>query len=231
MSGILFIISAPSGSGKTTLVNELMKVVPDLEFSISYTTRKPRGSEQDGREYCFVSRDKFEEMIRRGEFLEYADVFGNYYGTAKSVLAEATRRGKDLVLDIDVQGAKQIKQASSDAVTVFVLPPNKEVLEKRLRTRSQDEEFVIQRRLREAAKEIENWTNYDYILVNDQLDQSIDTLEGIVWAERAKRKAGEMTEEQRRMGALAEACLQANVRERLQPILVSFSLSAAPSGR
>jgi len=231
MSGILFIISAPSGSGKTTLVNELLRVTPNLEFSISYTTRKPRGSERDGREYCFVSREKFEEMIRRGDFLEYADVFGNYYGTARSALAEATRRGKDLLLDIDVQGARQIKQASPDAVTVFILPPNKEVLEKRLRSRSQDEETVIQRRLQEATKEIENWTNYDYILVNDQLDQSIDTLEAIVWAERAKRQPAARSAEQHRMGALAEACLQANVRERLQPILVSFSLPAAPRGR
>ena len=231
MSGILFIISAPSGSGKTTLVNELLRVTPRLEFSISYTTRKPRGSERNGREYVFVSREKFEEMIRHGDFLEYADVFGNYYGTAKSALEDATRRGNDLLLDIDVQGARQIKQASPDAVTVFVLPPNKEVLEKRLRTRSQDEEAVIQRRLQEATKEIENWTNYDYILVNDQLDQSIDTLEAIVWAERAKRDPASVSDEQRRMGSLAEACLQANVRERLRPILVSFSLSAAPSGR
>ena len=230
MSGILFIISAPSGSGKTTLVNELLTRIPNLEFSISYTTRPPRGSERDGREYFFVGRERFEEMIRRGEFLEYADVFGNYYGTAKSVLEEATRRGNDLLLDIDVQGAKQIKHALPDAVTIFVLPPNKETLEKRLRSRSQDQEPVIQRRLQEATKEIENWTNYDYILVNDQLDQSIDTLQAIVWSERSKRDAA-VTAEQIRSGALAEACLQANVRERLRPILVSFHLSATPSRR
>lgn len=230
MSGILFIISAPSGSGKTTLVNELLTRIPCLEFSISYTTRAPRGSERDGREYFFVGRESFEQMIRRGEFLEYADVFGNYYGTARSALEEATRRGNDLLLDIDVQGAKQIKQALPDAVTIFILPPNKETLEKRLRARSQDQEPVIQRRLQEATKEIENWTNYDYILVNDQLDQSIDTLQAIVWSERAKRKVP-VSAEQTRSSVLAEACLQANVRERLRPILVSFHLSAAPSGR
>src|SRR5882672_587098 len=120
---IVYIISAPSGSGKSTLVNELRKIVQSLDFSISYTTRPPRGSEQDGREYFFVSREEFEKMIRNDEFLEYADVFGNYYGTARSVLKKAEESGKDLILDIDVQGAKQIKQKLPQAVSLFILPP------------------------------------------------------------------------------------------------------------
>src|SRR5262249_59728771 len=125
MSGIRFIISAPSGSGKSTLVNELRKYVPKLDFSISYTTRAPRGSEQDGREYHFISRAEFEEMQRRGEFLECAEVFGKYYGTAKRVLEDADRRGHDLLLDIDVQGERQVKQKLRDGVSIFVLPPSR----------------------------------------------------------------------------------------------------------
>jgi guanylate kinase len=125
MSGILFIISAPSGSGKSTLVNELRKYVPGIEFSVSFTTRPPRGSEQDGREYHFITRSQFEAMIRSGQFLEYADVFGNYYGTAKSVLQDAEKRGHDLLLDIDVQGERQVKNAEPQSVSIFVLPPSR----------------------------------------------------------------------------------------------------------
>ena len=135
MSGILFIISAPSGSGKSTLVNELRKFVPNLEFSVSYTTRPPRGSEQDGHEYHFIGREEFEGMIMRDQFLEHAEVFGNYYGTAKTVLQEAEERGNDVLLDIDVQGERQVKAKMPDAVSVFVLPPSREELESRLRKR------------------------------------------------------------------------------------------------
>src|SRR5215467_8963888 len=125
MSGILFIISAPSGSGKSTLVNELRKFVPNLEFSISYTTRQPRGSEQNGREYYFITRDQFEDMIKRDRFLECADVFGHYYGTDKSVLENADKRGNDVLLDIDVQGERLVKEKIPDAVSIFVLPPSR----------------------------------------------------------------------------------------------------------
>src|SRR6266481_3026854 len=170
MSGILYIISAPSGSGKTTLVNELRQYVRDLEFSISYTTRPPRGSEQDGREYHFISRKDFDEMIQGSQFLEYADVFGNYYGTARSVLEHAKQQGNDLLLDIDVQGERQVKQKMPEAVSIFVLPPSRAELESRLRKRSISEnvrsEEVIRRRLATARREIENYVNYDYILVN-----------------------------------------------------------------
>src|SRR6202044_3499419 len=132
---LVYIVSAPSGSGKSTLVNELLKKVSDLEFSISYTTRAPRGSETDGRQYYFVSRPEFERMIREDEFLEHAEVFGNYYGTARRFLREATARGDDLLLDIDVQGAAQVKRKVPDAVSIFVLPPSREELERRLRRR------------------------------------------------------------------------------------------------
>jgi guanylate kinase len=152
----VYIISAPSGSGKSTLVNEVRRIVPGLEFSISYTTRKPRGSEQNGREYFFVSREQFEEMIRRDDFLEHAEVFKNYYGTARRFLREAEEAKLDLLLDIDVQGAEQIKGKIPQAVSIFILPPDRKTLEERLRNRSLDEEDVIQRRLVTATRESEN---------------------------------------------------------------------------
>ena len=139
MAGILFIISAPSGSGKSTLVTQLRTLVEGLDFSVSYTTRAPRGSEEDGREYHFTTRDEFEGMIRRGEFLEWAEVFGNYYGTAMAALEHAHRLGKDLLLDIDVQGAMQVMEKLPSAVSIFILPPSPRVLEMRLRNRSEAE--------------------------------------------------------------------------------------------
>ena len=150
----IFIISAPSGSGKSTLVSRVRRSLPNLEFSISYTTRSPRGAEQDGREYFFVSRKEFEDMIRKGEFLEHADVFGNYYGTSRSFLSKAEQQGKDLLLDIDVQGARQIKANYADAVSIFVLPPSWQELEGRLRGRATEGEEVISRRLQRAREEV-----------------------------------------------------------------------------
>ena len=174
---IVYIISAPSGSGKSTLVNELLKLVPNLDFSISYTTRNLRGSEQNGKQYHFVSREEFEQMIRDGEFLEHAEFDGNYYGTARRFLQETGRKGHDLLLDIDVQGAAQIKKKLPEAVSIFVLPPDRKTLEWRLRKRSEDAEEVIARRLVAASREIENYDKYDYILINDKLEESIDRLE------------------------------------------------------
>jgi guanylate kinase len=229
MAGILFIISAPSGSGKSTLVNELKRLVPDLEFSVSYTTRPARGSEVHGHEYYFVSREIFEQMIKRGEFLEYAEVFGNYYGTAKRFLEDAARRGKDLLLDIDVQGAAQVKQGIPDAVSIFVLPPSRQVLEKRLRNRSHSEgvhaDDIIERRLAEARKEIEKYPKYDYILVNDRLEDSVDQLTAIVQSERAKRSGRELSVEDKRRISIADHCLQAAnaTSEKLREILASFA--------
>jgi guanylate kinase len=183
----VFIISAPSGSGKSTLVSRLLVSVPELMFSISYTTRKPRGTEVDGQNYRFVSRGEFEAMIARNEFLEWAEVFGNYYGTHRGILEEARASGKDLVLDIDVQGARQLKCQIPEAVSVFILAPSREILEQRLRARSEDRDEVIARRLREAAEEIRNYDQYDYVVVNRDLAESDAVLSAIVRAERARR--------------------------------------------
>jgi guanylate kinase len=162
----VFIVSAPSGSGKSTLVSRLLAELPDLMFSVSYTTRKPRGAETDGQNYRFVSRENFEAMVARDEFLEWAQVFGNYYGTHRGILEQAVARGEDLVLDIDVQGARQLKVAVPEAVTVFILAPSKQILEQRLRARGEDRDEVVERRLKEAAEEIRNYGAYDYVLIN-----------------------------------------------------------------
>ncbi|MCU1234402.1 MAG: guanylate kinase [Candidatus Solibacter sp.] len=183
----VFIISAPSGSGKSTLVARLLDTVPDLMFSVSYTTRTPRGAEVNGKGYHFVSREEFEAMLARDEFLEWAEVFGNYYGTHRSILDEACAQGKDLVLDIDVQGARQLKKKISEAVTIFVLAPSRQVLEQRLRSRGEDREEVIMRRLKEAADEIRNYEDYDYVLINRILAEAEATLSAIVRAERVRR--------------------------------------------
>jgi guanylate kinase len=245
MSSLVFIISAPSGSGKTTLTTELLKSVPRLQFSVSYTTRLPRGSEQNGREYFFVSREQFERMIAAGEFLEYANVFGDYYGTARGFLHEAEAAGNDLVLDIDVQGAAQVKAKMLDAVSIFILPPSHDELEKRLVRRSESEKQVetgarrrsdeernriIQKRLQTAAKEIENYCTYDYILVNDQLEQSIDQLKAIVFAERWKRSGTGPSSMDQQVFQIAQNCLLPNVRGKVHQILESFAASIPPRG-
>jgi len=183
----VFIISAPSGSGKSTLVARLIRQVPGLMFSVSYTSRKPRGAEVEGQNYHFVTRADFEARMARDEFLECAEVFGNYYGTHRGVLEKAQALGKDLVLDIDVQGARQLKERIPQAVTVFILAPSRQVLEQRLRARSEDREEVMERRLREAAEEIRNYQAYDYVVVNRDLAESDATLAAIVRAERARR--------------------------------------------
>jgi guanylate kinase len=183
----IFIISAPSGSGKSTLVSRLLANLPGLMFSVSYTARKPRGAEVDGQNYRFVSREDFERMLARNEFLEWAEVFGNYYGTHRGILEEARAQGKDLVLDIDVQGARQLKGQIPEAVTVFILAPSRQVLEQRLRARGEDRDDVIARRLREAAEEIRNYNVYDYVLTNRDLAEAEATLSAIVRAERVRR--------------------------------------------
>ena len=203
-SPTVFIISAPSGSGKSTLVSRLLRNVDHLTFSVSYTTRAPRGNEQDGESYFFTTREDFEARIRHDEFLEYADVFGNYYGTHASELETAQARHRDLVLDIDVQGAAQLKRKIPQAVTIFVLPPSRQKLEERLRLRSEDPENVIERRLHDAAREIGNYQSYDYVLINDNLEESSQTLAGIVRAERVRRT---------------------RLEEKIKPILETFALS------
>ncbi len=216
---IVFIISAPSGSGKSTLVNKLLKLVPNLNFSISYTTRAPRGQEQNGKQYHFVSREQFEQMIRADQFLEHANVFGNYYGTARRFLTQSQEEEHDLLLDIDVQGAEQIKWKLPDAASIFILPPNRSTLEKRLRERGEDTEQVIQRRLVTASREIENYNKYNYILINDVLEDSIESLQSIVLSERLRRS---LPAEQRRIIELADRCRLTDVAMRLRPILESF---------
>jgi guanylate kinase len=219
---VVYIISAPSGSGKSTLVNEIEKLVPGLDFSVSYTTRAPRGSERNGKEYFFISRPEFDEMMKRDEFLEHAEVFDNCYGTARKFLREAEQHSHDLLLDIDVQGAEQIKKKIPEAVSVFILPPDRKTLEQRLRKRGQDSEKVIQRRLDTARREIENYVKYDYILVNDRLEDSVELLQAIVLAERLRRSGKALSGDQSKNLAMAERCRLDNVRERVQPILESF---------
>jgi guanylate kinase len=188
MAGILFIISAPSGSGKSTLVSQLRTLVEGLDFSISYTTRAPRGSEENGREYHFTTREEFERMVAAGDFLEWAEVFGNYYGTAVSTLRHAKDLGKDLLLDIDVQGALQVMKKMPEAVSIFILPPSPQVLEMRLRNRSAAEnmtsEAIIQKRLTGAKDELKQVFDYKYALVNDVLDKAVAEMRAIVLYER-----------------------------------------------
>jgi len=224
MAGILFIISAPSGSGKSTLVSRLRSLVEGLDFSISYTTRAPRGSEIDGVEYHFTTRKTFEAMISADEFLEYAEVFGRYYGTALGALEHARVAGKDLLLDIDVQGAVQVMAKLPAAVSIFILPPSPEVLERRLRHRSLAEhvtdEEEIERRLKEAKKELDRIGEYKYAIVNDQLDEAVDELRAIVLRERGDRDAD---------GVLAESCRTTAGSERLLGALKSFERQSVGS--
>ena len=221
MAGILFIISAPSGSGKSTLVNEVRRLVPGLDFSISYTTRKSRGSEEDGREYHFTTREEFERMIAADEFLEWAEVFGNYYGTALSALDLAAQHGTDLLLDIDVQGALQVMQKMPDAVSIFILPPSPEILERRLRNRSQAEglanESIIETRLSEARTELQKIDDYRYALVNDVLDQAASEMRSIVLVARGDATPAE--------GDLAAQCVTGARSTRLESALHSFGVT------
>jgi guanylate kinase len=231
VAGILFIISAPSGSGKSTLVSELRKQVSGVDFSISWTTRPPRGSEENGREYFFATRDEFERMRDAGEFLEHAEVFGNYYGTARRSLDDARREGHDLLLDIDVQGAGQVRKSMPEAVSIFVLPPTPKVLRTRLRNRFRAEGFVneaeLYRRLSEASKEIENYREYGYILVNDILDRTVAQLEAIVLAERFYRNGEPIIYRSSRVLEVAAACRLSNSRERLKPVLEAFGIEGS----
>lgn len=226
---IVYIVSAPSGSGKSTLVAKLLEQIHNLDFSISYTTRPPRGPEQNRKEYFFVSKEDFKAMIDAGEFLEYADVFGNYYGTARRFLREAEQHGHDLLLDIDVQGASQIMESIPHAVSIFILPPDWDTLERRLRSRAQDSEKAIRRRLDTARREIENYSKYDYILINDLLQQSVDQLKDIVLAERLRQSGAQPSPDEKPLLEIAQACRLEQTRERVQPILASFHLQEVKS--
>ena len=187
--GLLFVVSAPSGTGKTTVVERLVQAVPDLSLSRSYTSRPARPGEADGVDYNFITRARFEEMIAADDFLEWADVFGNLYGTCGSDAGRELGAGRDLVLVIDVQGARQVRRRCPDTVGVFVLPPDFATLERRLRGRSKDPEDAIQRRLRTARAEVAAVTEYEYVVVNDELEACVDRLRAIVLAERARLRS------------------------------------------
>jgi guanylate kinase len=218
MAGILFIISAPSGSGKSTLVSQLRTLVAGLEFSVSYTTRPSRGSEVDGEAYHFTTREEFQRMIAAGDFLEWAEVFGNYYGTAVSALEHAKAAGRDLLLDIDVQGALQVMMKKPEAVSIFIMPPSPHVLEMRLRNRSQAEqmtsETVIESRLAEAKNELEKIWDYKYALVNDVLDQAVAEMRAIVLSERGEDSG---------VQPVAASCRTDAASPRLKAALETFS--------
>jgi guanylate kinase len=187
--GLLFIVSAPSGTGKTTVVEHLVRILPDLVRSRSYTSRAARPGERGGVDYNFITRERFEAMAGRGEFLEYADVFGNLYGTRAEDTERLLGSGRDVVLVIDVQGAQLVRARGIENVAVFVLPPSHDVLERRLRGRSQDPEEAIGRRLRTAREEVTVYGEYDYVVVNDELDRCVDRLRAIVLAERSRLRS------------------------------------------
>ena len=178
--GRLFVIAAPSGAGKTSLVRALMERVPALRFSISYTTRARRPTEEHGRDYFFVGKDEFARMVGAGEFLEHATVFDNSYGTARRQVEQSLADGQDLILEIDWQGAQQVRRALPECVSIFILPPSRVELERRLRGRGTDAEEVIQRRLRDAASDMTHWREFDHVVVNDDFDRALGELEAIV---------------------------------------------------
>jgi len=184
--GLLVVVSAPSGAGKTTLVERLVEQTPNLKMSRSYTSRTARQGETDGVDYNFVTRERFEAMVGAGEFLEWADLFGNLYGTSAADTERALESGSDVVLVIDVQGARQVRRRGAETTAIFVMPPSFEVLEQRLRGRSKDSEEAIQRRLRVARQEVAAFAEYDFLVINDELAVAVDRLRSVVLAERAR---------------------------------------------
>jgi len=187
--GIMVVLSSPSGAGKTTLTRKLLIENPDMAMSVSATTRQPRPGETDGEDYYFISKNKFTDMVDADEFLEYAKVFDNFYGTPRAPVEQALGDGRDVVFDIDWQGAQQLTQAAADdLVKIFILPPNMVELEKRLRTRAQDSDEVIAKRMSKSENEISHWPEYDYIIVNEDVDIAMEELRKIVASERMRRR-------------------------------------------
>lgn len=187
--GLIFVVSAPSGAGKTSLCKRVVDLFTDLRHSISYTTRAPRGSERDGIDYNFVSEGRFLEMVENDEFVEWAFVHGNRYGTAEESLRRCEEEGIDVILDIDVQGAAQIRKKLKRGVYIFVLPPSPEDLEKRLKGRGTDGDEVIRERLSNAREEVSQISNYDYIIINDLFDDAAEKLKSVIVAERCRKDA------------------------------------------
>lgn len=192
MEGLCMVMSAPSGGGKTTLIRAMMTRFPNLRHSISYTTRKPRSDRSDWSDYHFISDAEFDCMVEKGEFLEWAEVHGSRYGTSRKDLRELLQAGHDVVLDIDVQGAVQMKKIYPDAVYVFIIPPSASVLETRLRTRNSETPESLARRLENAKREISAYSSYDYVVINDELDESVMQIESILIAERLSTKRAEL---------------------------------------
>ena len=184
--GTLFVVSSPSGGGKGTIIRHVLDVVPNLSYSVSFTTRAPRQCEVNGREYFFVSPQVFEEMAAAGEFLEWACVHGNYYGTSQRQVAEETGAGTDIVLEVDVQGAASVRQLPLDAVSIFILPPSYEVLRERLIARGTDTLEQLEVRLRNAPEELRQYSAFDYVIINDEVKRAAEQLASIIYAERAR---------------------------------------------
>ncbi|MFH0924727.1 MAG: guanylate kinase [bacterium] len=184
--GLLFVISAPSGAGKTTICRRGLEIIPDLQFSVSYTTREKRFGEIEASDYFFISKEVFKRMINKNQFFEWAEVYSNYYGTSKELVKNAIGRGEDVLLDIDIQGVGQLKKENIRAIYIFIMPPSTEVLEKRLRGRHSESEEMIDIRLKSAYIEIQAYQEYDYLIINNNLDKSVDYLKAIITAERCK---------------------------------------------
>src|SRR5215470_2972344 len=184
--GTLFVVSSPSGGGKGTIIHHVLDVVENLSYSVSFTTRAPRQSEVDGREYFFVNREIFDEMVGAGEFLEWACVHGNYYGTSKEQILRETAAGADIILEVDVQGAASVRQLLMDSVSIFILPPSYEVLRQRLIARGTDSPEELELRLRNAPEELNQYSAFDYVIINDEVDRAVGQLAAIIYAERAR---------------------------------------------
>ena len=184
--GTLFVVSSPSGGGKGTIIRHVLDVVQNLRYSVSYTTRAPRTGEANGREYFFVNRDTFDEMVAAGEFLEWACVHGNFYGTAKNQIIEDTAAGADIILEVDVQGAASVRRLLMDSVSIFILPPSYDVLRQRLITRGTDSPEELELRLRNAPEELKQYSAFDYVIINDEIDRAVGQLASIIYAERAR---------------------------------------------
>lgn len=186
--GLLFVVSAPSGTGKTTLCRAMLKLFPDLYFSVSYTTRPPRPGDEDGKDYHFVSPQEFQEMIDRGDFAEWAEVFGHRYGTSRVLLDRIREEGRDVLLDIDVQGARQLRDKSLEGIFIFILPPSLEELKRRLSSRKTEEEEALKRRLKKAGEEMAEARHYDYLVINDAVGKAREQMRAIILAEHCRRE-------------------------------------------
>ncbi len=187
MPGNLFIVSAPSGAGKTSLVGGMLATTPDVDLSISYTTRPPRPGERDGKDYHFVSRETFLAMAQHGDFLESAEIYGHLYGTSQSWIQAETAAGRDILLDIDWQGAAQVRRVFPDCISIFILPPSIQALEDRLKNRGKDSNEVIARRMRVACDEIAHVAEFDYVIINDDLDEAVKQLKAVIVAAGVRR--------------------------------------------